>query len=291
MKVTVIGPGALGCLLAGRMARAGAETTLVDHRSARATELQKNGVTVESNGDTFTVHPKVASRVPSGQDCLFLAVKSAQVANLEIPGNVPTVTFQCGLGVVETVCSITGSANVIAGIISESALLLSPGHVKQLHSGPTSIGAWTTCPTESAASVLSRAGFAVDVTEAPGQAVWESVAIAAGIQPLTALLGVSNGKLIELPEARQLLRDLVVEAAKVASTEGYQFAYSLVEKAEEACMAAPNAISPMLQDVRAGRPTEIGAISGEILRRAQLAALPTPRTRVVWQLIRGLERR
>jgi 2-dehydropantoate 2-reductase len=47
----------------------------------------------------------------------------------------------------------------------------------------------------------------------------------------------------------------------------------------------------MLQDVRAGKRTEIDAISGEIIRRAELASLPTPRTRVVWQLMKGLESR
>ena len=87
------------------------------------------------------------------------------------------------------------------------------------------------------------------------------------------------------------MRDLVVETAKVAATEGYKFGYSLVERAEEVCKETADNISSMLQDVRAGKRTEIDAISGEILRRAQLASLPTPRTRVVWQLVKGLEQR
>ena len=108
---------------------------------------------------------------------------------------------------------------------------------------------------------------------------------------MTALLDVPNGRLLELREVRQLMRDLVVEATKVAATEGYRFNYSLVERAEDVCRDTAENISSMLQDVRAGKRTEIDAISGEILRRAQYASLPTPRTRVVWQLVKGLEER
>ena len=88
-----------------------------------------------------------------------------------------------------------------------------------------------------------------------------------------------------------LMRDLVVEAAKVALTEGYRFDQSLVELTEEICRSTASNISSMLQDIRAGRRTEIDMISGEIARRADLASLPTPRTRVITQLVRALETR
>ena len=81
------------------------------------------------------------------------------------------------------------------------------------------------------------------------------------------------------------------EAAKVAATEGYRFSGSMVERAEELCTATAENVSSMLQDIRAGRRTEIESISGEILRRATMASLPTPRTRVIYQLVRSLESR
>ena len=96
---------------------------------------------------------------------------------------------------------------------------------------------------------------------------------------------------IERNLGEAVAKDRVVEAAKVASTEGYRYEYSLVEKAEEMCKQTGDNISSMLQDVRAGKSTEIDAISGEILRRAELASLNIPRTRVIWQLVKGLEQR
>ena len=139
--------------------------------------------------------------------------------------------------------------------------------------------------------IIQKAGFEAELTESPGQLVWENVAIQAGITPITALLDIPCGRILEIPEARQLMRDLVVEAVKVAGTEGYRFDRSLVEQAEAVCAQAKDSISSTLRDVRASRKTEADAISGEIVRRAQQSALPTPRTRVVWQLLKGMEQR
>jgi 2-dehydropantoate 2-reductase len=217
-------------------------------------------------------------------------VKAHRTGEVRFPPDTPVLTLQNGLGNVETLCTMIGSARVLAGATSEASTLLGEGRIRHVASGKTRFGAWTSCATEPAAHALRNAGFDVELTEAPGQLIWEKVAINAGINPLTAILNVPNGRLLELSDIRQLMRDLVVEAAKVASTEGYRFEQSLVETAEEICAATADNISSMLQDIRNRKQTEIDAISGEIIRRAQIASLPTPRTRVIAQLVRGLER-
>ena len=291
MKVAVVGPGAMGCLFAAKLTKSGAHTTLVDYRTDRAARLQKSGITVEESGGTFTAKPSVSPHIPEGQHLVIVLTKAYSLKNLQFRDSNPILSLQNGLGNIETLCSMVGSARVLAGVTCEASTLLSEGHVKHVAAGPTIIGSWTSCSPNVAQEALEKAGFQIEVTESPGQRVWEKVAINAAINPLTALLGVPNGKLLEMREVRQLMRDLVVETAKVAATEGYKFGYSLVERTEEVCRETADNISSMLQDVRAGKRTEIDSISGEVLRRAQLASLPTPRTRVVWQLIKGLEQR
>jgi len=291
MKVAVIGPGAMGCLFAAKLAKSGVQTTLVDYRPDRAANLQKSGITVEEAGGTFTAKPAVSARMPDGQHLVIVLTKAYSLKNLQFRDSYPILTLQNGLGNIETLCSMVGSARVLAGVTCEASTLLSVGHVRHVAPGLTTVGSWTSCSPKVAAEALEKAGFQVEETDAPGQKIWEKVAINAAINPLTALLGVQNGKLLDMREVRQLMRDLVVETAKVAATEGYKFGYSLVERAEEVCRETADNISSMLQDIRAGKRTEIDAISGEILRRAQLASLPTPRTRVVWQLVKGLEQR
>lgn len=291
MKVAVIGPGALGSVFAARMQRAGVRVSLIDHNLQRMERLERNGVTIEAPNETYSARPSVLPHVPTGQDLVLVLTKSYATADLRFPPETPVLTLQNGLGHVETLCSMVGSARVLAGSTSEAATWIEEGRVRHVAEGQTIIGAWTSCPTESALQALEKAGFDAEVTESPGQLIWEKAALCAGINPLTALLNVPNGRLLELREARQIMRDLVVEAAKVAATEGYRFQHSLVEKAEDLCEQTAGNISSMLQDVRAGKQTEIDALSGEILRRAQLASLPTPRTRMIYQLVRSLEQR
>jgi 2-dehydropantoate 2-reductase len=290
-KIAVIGPGAMGCLFAARFARAGLKTQLIDYRPQRADALSRSGITVEDPDGNFTERVSVTTQITAGTDLALVLAKAHSTPSLRIPADVPVLTLQNGLGNVETLCGMVGSARVIAGVTSEAVTLIEPGRVRHAAAGNSVFGAWTSCPTELAQKVFREAGFNVTITETPGQVIWEKAAISAGINPLTALLDVPNGRLLEMTDVRQLLRDLVMEATKVAATEGYRFQQSLVEAAENLCRQTKNNISSMLQDVRSRKKTEIRAISGEILLRAQATSLPTPRTRVVYQLVRGLESR
>ena len=290
MKITVVGPGAMGCLFAVRLQRAGHEVTLLDRDESRARRLAKNGITLVRGEQSDTVQLPVTTRPPAAADLYVVLTKAHATQSLELPGDAPVLTLQNGLGNVEALCGIAGSQRLLAGTTSEAATLLDEGHVSHAAEGLTTFGSWTSCECEPHLDAFREAGFNVELSTAPGQSIWEKTAINAGINPLTALLNVPNGKLLEDSETRQLLRSLVVEAAKIAAMEGYHFHYSLVEHAEQVCHDTRDNISSMLQDVRAGRRTEIEAISGEILRRSEDATLPVPRTRVVYQLVRGLER-
>ncbi|MFO7976316.1 MAG: 2-dehydropantoate 2-reductase [Candidatus Hydrogenedentota bacterium] len=291
MKVSVIGPGAMGCLFAARLAKGNAQTTLVDYKAERASRLNESGIRVESDAHSMSAKPAVSTSIPPDQDLIIVFVKSHATRSLNIPQNVPVLTLQNGLGNTEALCTAVGSAHVLAGVTHEAAILTSEGQVTHTASANTTFGSWTSCPTLPAEEALTAAGFQFEVTTAPGQTLWEKVSASNAINPLTALLDVQNGALLEIAEVRQLMRDLVVESVKVASTEGYRFPYSLVEETEELCRKFPHSVSPMLQDIRAGKPTEIESLSGEVLRRAQVAALPVPRTRVIYQLLRGMESR
>jgi len=291
MKVAVVGPGALGCLFSARLAASGAKVHLVDYDAKRAARLAKGGITAERDGESKTAMLSVVTAIPAGQDLILILTKAYSTADLLLPDKVPVLTLQNGLGNVEALCTLIGSARILAGTTAEAATLVAEGHTRHVAAGLTRLGSWTSCPAEPAMDALRAAGFDVELTESPGQLLWEKLAISAGINPLTAILGVPNGELLQLKETRQLMRDLVVEAVKVAATEGYRFEHSVVETAEAVCKATQDNISSMLQDIRAGKRTEIEAISGEVIRRAQLASLPTQRTRVIYQLVRGLERR
>jgi 2-dehydropantoate 2-reductase len=291
MKIVVVGSGAIGCLLSARLKLAGLDVVLVDHRADRAGRLSDQGIVLEDKDGQRTVPVQIASTVPADTTIQIVAVKSYSTINLALNPNTTILSMQNGLGNIETLLERYSSEHILCGVTSEAATLEGVGHVRHAASGETLIGSWTTCDTVPAVQALVQAGFRAETTESPGQALWRKVIVNSAINPITALVNLPNGRLLEVQELRSLLRNLVVEAVKVASTEGYRFETSLVEHTEDVCRQTTSNISSMLQDVRAGRETEIEAISGEILRRADLASLPCPRTRVVYQLIKGLNHR
>ena len=234
--------------------------------------IQRDGVTLtELDGSAHSV-PVTATSDPAdveGSELVIVLVKSWATGDSVKPlkehltRDAVVLTLQNGLGNVDALCGMVGSARVLAGATSEAATLLEPGKARHAAAGLTVFGSWTSCPTDTAFTAFQDAGFDVRITDTPGQVVWEKAVINAGINPLTALLNVPNGRLLETAETRELLRDLVMEATKVASTEGYRFTRSLAEAAEALCRATSENLSSMLQDIRSGRRTEIEALSAD----------------------------
>lgn len=294
MKVSIVGPGALGCLFAARLAHAGVEVVLVDHSPERADFLSKNGIRLQQiDGGEINAYPALAMGIPKDCDLIILTVKSHHIHSIDFSEiSVPVLTLQNGLTAVEILCSKIDNSHILAGITTEAATLVKDGYaIHQTSSGKIIIGPWTSCSPQIAQEIFLHAGFNVSITDAPGRMIWEKTIISAGILPITALLNIPNGLVLKINEVRHLMRDLVVEATKVASMEGYRFPYSMIEKTEEVCANTADNISSMLQDIRQGKLSENDAISGEIVRRGQLQKVPVPRTMAIWQLIKGLEQK
>lgn len=288
-KVAVIGPGALGCLFAARLAHAGVQVSLVDYLEKRAALLNKTGITVSSSDGDLHQHVPTVTTITDAPDLILVLVKAYTTSTLHLPSRVPVLTLQNGLGNAEILTAASTENPVLAGATSEAVTWLDVGRVRHVADGSTVFGSWTVCDTEAPLRLLQAAGFDARVTDVPQKAIWKKAIINAGINPLTAVLNVPNGALLDKQESRELMRDLVVEATNVAAAEGYSFEQNLVEETERMCHITRENISSMLQDIRNKKRTEIDAISGEVLRRGQNAQVPTPRTLDIYQQICALE--
>ena len=134
------------------------------------------------------------------------------------------ITLQNGLGNREILVKELGESRVALGTITIGATLLGPGLVKAGGEGTISIEAHPALgPIEEA---LKSANFKVDIVDDARSMVWSKLIINAAINPLTALLKVTNGELLERPAARGLMRALAEEAASVASAEKVNLAIS-----------------------------------------------------------------
>jgi 2-dehydropantoate 2-reductase len=291
MNISVIGPGALGCLFAAKLLQAGHQITLIDHRKDRVEYLRKQGIIVEDQKNTFTTHPQVSCTVPKSTDMILVLTKAHATHSLNLPSNALTLTLQNGLGNAEIIAEKVGKDSLLAGTTALAVTKLAEGHIRYVASGVIKLGAWATANPLPIIRILQEAGFEVEHAPNPAATIWQKAIINAAINPLTALLNVPNGRLLELDETRSMLFSLLEEAAQVAALEGFPQEENPKDLALKICEATAENISSMLQDIRNGKPTEIDALSGELVRRAEKHDVTIPNTQIILRLVRGLEQR
>ena len=301
MKIGIVGAGAMGSLYGGKLAQAGAEVLLYDISRAHVEAVNASGLTIEElDGKTAVVRLK-ATVVPADladADVLLIFVKSSataaaarQFAGLAKAGAI-AVTLQNGLGNEQILRDAFGAERTAAGVTSQGATFVGPGRVRHAGAGPTHL-----CMSDRAnqklaplAEALNRAGFETHLEKSIDSLVWSKLVINVGINALTALTGLPNGRLLDFPQTRALMADLVAEAVRVAQARGIPLSYSepLTMVYTVAEKTGRNR-SSMLQDFDRRRPTEIDFINGAILREAESLGLEAPVNRTVTRLIQALD--
>ena len=284
-SVTVAGPGALGLLVAARLARAGSRVRLLDHRPARAILLEHSGITVEEGNSIWTAHPAVtADPAAARADVIIVCVKAystgdlcGQIAPHVTPSTI-ILSLQNGLGNVETLLRLP-AGDVLAGVTGTGALLLAPGRVRSTGDGITWIAAARggTNSVDTVAATLRNAGF--DTRRHPDLRVmlWTKLILNAAVNPLTACYRLLNGELLGHPLAGPLARQIVAESVTVANAAGIPVRESeMITALEELCRLTAQNRSSMLRDIEQGRATERHAITGAIVAQAETLGIRVP---------------
>jgi 2-dehydropantoate 2-reductase len=136
---------------------------------------------------------------------------------------------------------------------------------------------------------LKKAEFEVKESNDLDSLIWGKLVINAGINPISALLQIPNGALLEQPDAHALMEAAALEAAAVAEASGVRLPYDdPVKRVEEVAEQTALNHSSMFQDVQRGAPTEIEAISGAVVKEGERLGVPTPVNRVLLHLIRAM---
>ncbi|MDA1191952.1 MAG: 2-dehydropantoate 2-reductase [Candidatus Poribacteria bacterium] len=206
------------------------------------------------------------------------------------------VTLQNGIGNAEVLAEVFGAENVLVGTTREGATLLEEGVARYAGTGATRVGAMRPARIEDAhlfVKLLTDCGFEAEYADDWESAVWLKAILNAAINPLTALLGVANGKLAEWDSAREVMLSLARECVAVAKARGINLPDSSDDSVDEmvvdVCRRSATNRSSMLQDLDNGRRTELEFFNGVILREAERLRLDTPTLRTVTLLARARE--
>lgn len=294
--ILIVGTGALATLFAWRLARAGHDITLLGSWQLGVNALRERGARlVDASGNEQAFPVRV---IEDPAECrsvkhAIVLVKSWQTERAArqlahcLPDDGLAVTLQNGLGNLEILEKALGTDRVASGATTTGATLLGPGLVKPSGDGPISIQEHPRLgPVVTA---LKSGGFEVNVVKDAKSLIWGKLVVNSAINPLTALLQVPNGELLERPAARALMHVLAAETAAVASAEKVKLSFSdPAAMVEDVARRTAGNYSSMLQDVRRGAPTEIEAICGAVTRRGQRDGIPTPINDACWRLVQAL---
>ncbi len=299
MRIAVIGAGAMGSLFGARLGWGGNEVTLVNVWAEHVEAINRAGLYIEGldGGETFRIPALTDPSSLGVQDLVIIFVKSYQTAlalkrakNIIGPETI-VLTLQNGVGNAETILETVEDVTVIAGITSHGATVMGPGRIRHAGAGETVIGTvrGEIRAAELVAAEFSRCGLETGIADDITGLLWGKLMINVGINALTAILGVVNGRLVESDSTLQLMRTLVEEAEAVARARGITLPYpDAYEKVKAVASATGSNRSSMLQDLDRGRRTEIDFINGAVVREGVAAGVPTPCNRFVTLLVKAL---
>lgn len=295
-SLLIVGTGAMACLFAARFSSASYRVTMLGTWKEGLQALRENGVViVDSDGNERSYPVQVANcaQACKGSRFALVLVKSWQTQRAAqqlaecLSARGLALTLQNGLGNLELLARFLGSQRVALGVTTTGATLLGPGKVRPGGEGAISlIGHPHLAPITK---MFSKAGFTVETAPDAMALLWGKLVINAAINPITALLGISNGELLSREKARALLQETAREASAVAEAQGICLPYpDPVVAVESTASRTANNRSSMLQDVQRGAPTEIDAICGAIVRAGEKTGVKTPINRTLFHLIKAL---
>ncbi len=295
LRIVVAGAGAVGSVFGARLGAAGHEVLLVG-REAHMSAIRRAGLRSSGLFGETLAHPETATDLAGAErptDLLLVSVKShatARVAAALAAWRVRpelVVSLQNGLGNVEALGAALGPERVLAGRVIFGALLPAPGHAHvTVNAKPVAIGplradaALLRRATDVAASI-DAAGIPCEAVEAAEPLLWEKALYNCGLNPLGAVHGLSYGEVAAAPDLRRELEAAIDEGFAVARAAGIALPWTDAAAFREyfyARLLPPTAAhrSSMRQDLEAGRPTEVDAIGGAIVRAGARLGVPTP---------------
>jgi 2-dehydropantoate 2-reductase len=301
MKIIVVGSGAIGSLYGAFLSRLEDTEVILVGRNPHVSAIQSRGLKIKGIlGDhVFKLKAmRYASEVDKA-DLVIVTTKTydtliaAKSAKHLIKTGASVLLIQNGLGTEELVAKALNTTKVLRATTCMGALRTSPGVVTATGCGLTEIG--SRYPenyelVEELTKMMREVGFEVRSSDNIEGVVWTKTLVNCGINPVGALTGLSNGEVYNNKALRGLIVRLVEEAVQVVEALGIELTTEdPVRYALGTAKATGDNINSMLQDLQAGKRTEIDAITGEVIRLAKLYGIETPSSEAVYALVKALE--
>ena len=312
MRIAVAGAGAIGGFIAAMLARAGTPVAVVA-RGAHLKAIRAGGLRVRSESGDFTAQVPAAGdlRELGDFDAVLIAVKAHQIAAL-LPQLVPQIA--AGASIVPVINGMpfwyfrdrclqrvdpggklqtaVPREQTVGCVIHASGNIPEPGVVHQSGGMNYILGDPDGAPSVRAdelGAVMRAAGLDAPVVPDIKRAVWWKLLGNVSLNPVSALTRLTIKPMLDDPQTRAIVRELMQETVRVAAATGIELDVDVEERIVFASRLA-NVKTSMLQDVEQRRPLELDPITGAVDELAQVFGVAAPTVRLVYGLAKALER-
>lgn len=305
MRITVFGAGAVGGYFGGRLAQAGQDVAFIA-RGAHLAALRRQGLRVESVSGDFrlsrlTVTDDPRSLAPT--ELVLVATKAWQLPDV-LPSLTPLIAnetvvipLQNGVEAPDLIASVLGKEHVLGGLCRIMSYLAEPGLIRHVGAEPVlTFGELDGGVSERCRRILEvldeADGMRAELVPDIQVELWRKLQMMAATSGVGAVAREPFGVLLELPETRRLLRACMDEVQEVAVARGV----ALPKREAERTMAfldrlPKDGVASLHRDVAAGRPSELDAQLGAVIRLGSAAGVDTPVCRTLYAVLLPAEQR
>jgi 2-dehydropantoate 2-reductase len=320
MRICVVGAGAIGGYLGARLALAGEQVTLIA-RGAHLQALQERGLTLQmADGATEVARPALATSdmaAAGRQDVVIVAVKAHSLPavapamrglygpeTVVVPAQngIPWWYFRKHGGPYEgqriaavdpdgTIEAHIETERVIGCVVYPAIELAGPGVVRHIEGNRFTLGELDGAKTDRVqrlARALNEAGLKAPIRPRIRTELWVKLWGNLAFNPISALTRATLADICRYPPTRELARAMMIEAQIIAEKLGIEFGISVDQRIAGAEQVGAHKTS-MLQDIEAGRPTEVDALLGAVAELGRLTDTPTPHIDAIYASVKLLE--
>lgn len=298
MKVLILGAGAMGCLYGAAFHRAGCDVTLVDVNREHIDAINARGLELERRSGTerLPIPAGLPADIGEAVDLVVVFTKTfhTDVAlrgiGAAIGPETRLLSLQNGLGNDRRLAAHAATERVLVGASALPSDLVGPGRVRSHGEGGTKLfPAFGGDPAfaHTIVDLLNRGDLPAALEPAIHEAIWSKAIFNAAMNPLCALTRRTPGFLGAHEESRAMIRTVVEEGVAAANASGIAIpAQPIHDLTVVSVTDHADHEASMLQDVKAGRRTEVDAINGAIVEAAKAAGLEAPVTETLWRLVK-----
>ena len=302
MRIAILAAGGVGGYFGARLARARHDVHFVA-RGAHLEAMRHDGLRVLSvHGDEHLVHPSVTDDPAAigPVDIVLFAVKlwdveaAAAFARPLLGDDTRLITLQNGVDSYERVCTIVPPRHVVPGVASISSVIAEPGLIRQTSSFHAITFGQTHGETdpvlEGFAASSTRANCIVKLSNDIQRDRWRKFVVLTGTSGTTALTRMTLGSILEDPDTRRFLREVMQETLSVGEAEGVTLEDGFVdERLAFLDASAPRDMrTSMAHDVLRGNRLEVDWLNGHVARLGRAHGIATPRNDTVYAGLKHL---